>query len=182
MHGELWEKNILFHRKRLTQTTGSKRRSGKRKVFQNGHEKTNYLMSSHDGHSEEEEDDEDEVTRQLLIGEEEEVTSVDHHKLPYDVMLTDWKYTGIGSPTDDLAMLMLSSISANKRQKYTKSILKRYHMSFINKLIRNFGIDVYKEFPDYNYDMFIKSYELSLFGGFLKVKIELFSLCIYKLW
>ena len=172
----MWEKNILFHRKRLTDANGDngnlKRGSGKRKVFQNGHEKNSYQQSSNDENSEEEEDDEDEVTRHLLRGDEEEDTLMNRnidHKLPYDVMLTDWKYTGIGSPTDDLAMLLLSSISASKRQKHTKDILKRYHLSFVNKLKAHFGVDVYKEFPDYNYDTFSKEYELSLFGGFLKV-------------
>lgn len=173
----MWEKNILFHRKRLTGATGSngnlKRGSGKRKVFQNGHEKNSYLESSNDDNSEEgEEEDEDEVTRHLLRCDEEEDTSMSRsidNKLPYDVMLTDWKYTGIGSPTDDLAMLLLSSISGSKRQKHTKDILKRYHLSFVNQLNTRFGVDVYKEFPDYNYDTFLKEYELSLFGGFLKV-------------
>merc|ERR1712141_283739 len=152
---------------------------GKRKVFQNGHQKNSYQHPS--DNSEEDEDDDDEITRHLL-GEDEE-TPPNDHKLAYDVMLTDWKYSGIGSPTDDLAMLLLSSISGNKRQKHTKDILKRYHSSFVNNLKRVYGVDVYKVFPDYNYQQFLKSYELSLFGGFLKtasimtveIKNDLFS-------
>ena len=173
VHGELWEKNILLHRKRLVDSCGnSKRGSGKRKVFQNGHQKNSYQQPS--DNSEEDEDDEDEVTRHLLRSDDEDSSftnnsQVDDNRLPYDVMLTDWKYSGIGSPTDDLAMLLLSSISGNKRQKHTKDILKRYHSSFVTNLKTVYGINVYKEFPDYNYQQFLKSYELSLIGGFLKV-------------
>ena len=159
-----------------------KRGSGKRKVFQNGNQKNSYQQPS-DNSEEDEDDEDDEATKHLLRCEEEDDSLTNNsqldHKLPYDVMLTDWKYSGIGSPTDDLAMLLLSSISGIKRQKHTKDILKRYHSSFVNKLKGSYGVDVYKEFPDYNYDVFLKSYELSLVGGFLKVSISFYILTAF---
>merc|ERR1711936_288466 len=86
IHGELWEKNILFHKRQLNDNgviNGSmKRGSGKRKVFQNGHQKNSYQHPS--DNSEEDEDDDDEITRHLL-GEYEETLPNDH-KLAYDVM------------------------------------------------------------------------------------------------
>ena len=182
IHGELWEKNILFHRKRFANDNGNgafKRGSGggkQRKVFQNGHENVNYKMSSleDDENSADDDDDDDEMTRHLLAGGQIDngdnaATCQDLCQLPYDVMLTDWKCAGIGSPTADLAMLLLSCISGSKRQKYTKDILKRYHSSFVCHLKTNFGIDMAKTFPDYNYNVFLTDYELSLYGGFLKV-------------
>ena len=169
IHGELWEKNILFHKRHLNDNgvmNGTmKKGSGKRKVFQNGHQKNSYQHPS--DNSEEDEDEEDEITRHLLGGDEE--APPNDYKLAYDVMLTDWKYSGIGSPTDDLAMLLLSSISGNKRQKHTKGILKCYHSLFVEKLKNHFGVDIFKEFPDYNYEEFLKSYEHSLVGAFFKV-------------
>ena len=170
VHGELWEKNILFHKKRSSEKDkrngNVKRGSGKRKVFQNSHQKNSFQQPS-DNSEDDEDNDEDEVTRHLLRSDEED-EPIDE-ALPYEVMLTDWKYSGIGSPTDDLAMLLLSSISGNKRQKHTKDILKRYHSSFVNKLKSLYGVDVYKQFPDYSYDVFLKNYELSLVAAFLKV-------------
>merc|ERR1719400_135767 len=137
------KKNILFHRKRFAGTSringNVKRGSGKRKVFQNGQQRNSYQQPSDNS-------DEDEASREMLKCDEDDNRSMDQ-KLPYNVMLTDWKYSGIGSPTDDLAMLLLSSISGNKRQKYTKDILKRYHSSLLSKLKTCHGVDVSREFP-----------------------------------
>ena len=160
----------MFHRKRLAGTSringNIKRGSGKRKVFQNGQQRNSYQQPS--DNSDDDEDDEDEATREMLKCDEDDDRPTDQ-KLPYNVMLTDWKYSGIGSPTDDLAMLLLSCISGSKRQKYTKDILKRYHSSFLNKLKTCHGLDVTKEFPDYDYATFLKCYDQSSIAGFLKV-------------
>ena len=162
----------MFHRKRLAGTSringNIKRGSGKRKVFQNGQQRNSYQHPS--DNSDDDEDDEDEATREMLKCDEDDDRPTDQ-KLPYNVMLTDWKYSGIGSPTDDLAMLLLSCISGSKRQKYTKDILKRYHSSFLDKLKTCHGLDVTKEFPDYDYATFLKCYDQSLIGGFLKVRL-----------
>ena len=116
----------------------------------------------------------------MLKCDEDDNRSMDQ-KLPYNVMLTDWKYSGIGSPTDDLAMLLLSSISGSKRLKYTKDILKRYHSSLLSKLKTCHGVDVSREFPDYDYATFLKCYDQSLIGAFLKVSLTVLTRKIYLL-
>merc|ERR1719264_2299995 len=65
VHGELWEKNILFHKKRSSEKDkrngNVKRGSGKRKVFQNSHQKNSFQQPS-DNSEDDEDNDEDEVT------------------------------------------------------------------------------------------------------------------------
>ena len=60
---QIWEKNILFHKRQLNDNgkiNGSmKRGSGKRKVFQNGHQKNSYQHPSDNSEEDEDEDDND---------------------------------------------------------------------------------------------------------------------------
>ena len=86
--------------------------------------------------------------------------------LPYDVMLSDWKWSTVGSPTFDLATLMLSATPSKEfRDAYVKPLLQTYHRVFTGALSSRYGL----EYPSFTCEDLVKDYEMSLHGAFLKV-------------
>ena len=151
IHGELWEKNVLLHLRSSREMSSGKSPLTKRK---------NFDARSSNGSS---------INFQLDDDVEEEDLA-DPNNLPYDVMLSDWKYASIGSPTVDLASLILSSTPSQAfREKFTEPLLQRYYDVFTDTLKTRFSIDVAAKFPSFSYEELQKDYETSLYGSFLKV-------------
>ena len=96
--------------------------------------------------------------------------------LPYDVMLSDWKWSTVGSPTFDLATLMLSATPSKEfRDAYVKPLLQTYHRVFTGALSSRYGL----EYPSFTCEDLVKDYEMSLHGAFLKVS-RINYLCFSK--
>ena len=174
VHGELWEKNVLLHRRSHFEmgqpggaggSNGGSQRS-QRKVFD---AKTSLQMSNGSPAGSSPVDFEElrnEEDREFLESRFDLLTSRD---LPYDVMLSDWKCATLGSPTFDLAALLLSATPSRAfRDQHTRPLLQTYHRVFTSTLKNRFGL----EYPDFTCDALIKDYELSLYGGFLKVRYK----------
>ena len=81
-------------------------------------------------------------------------------------MLSDWKWSTVGSPTFDLATLMLSATPSKEfRDAYVKPLLQTYHRVFTGALSSRYGL----EYPSFTCEDLVKDYEMSLHGAFLKV-------------
>ena len=86
-------------------------------------------------------------------------------------MLSDWKWSTVGSPTFDLATLMLSATPSKEfRDAYVKPLLQTYHRVFTGALSSRYGL----EYPSFTCEDLVKDYEMSLHGAFLKVSQKLY--------
>jgi len=163
IHGELWEKNILLHRRSHFEMPppedGGHSPGKNRKVFD---PKTS--LGQHNGSSLDPDELRTEEDKEFLASRFEHLQA-SSGDLPYDVMLSDWKWSTVGSPTFDLATLMLSATPSKEfRDAYVKPLLQTYHRVFTGALSSRYGL----EYPSFTCEDLVKDYEMSLHGAFLK--------------
>lgn len=102
------------------------------------------------------------------------------HSANVDVnaVITDWKLAGVSSPTEDLAFFFYSSTSRSVRDKYTQDWLEQYYFSFTECLRSKFGIKLANIYPDFDFDVFCKSYRSQLQRAHLQVCSS--SVCLFR--
>ena len=159
LHGELWDKNILFHE--ISSVTSPKRSGTPRDKM--GAQTPDITKLSNGPCCQEDE-------AHLSIFRETKETKDLMSKLPSDIMLSDWKFTCVGTPTLDLATLILTTTPSQKfRLDHTPELLQRYFKVFTDKLNDEFGVNLKENYPDFNFDVFVNDFEASLYGALLQV-------------
>ncbi|CAH1245446.1 Hypp7486 [Branchiostoma lanceolatum] len=83
--------------------------------------------------------------------------------VPIDAMLVDWQCVCRAPPSNDLALLLLSSTDRSLRQQHTNDLLAHYH-SVLTTTVQKCGLD----FPPYNLDMLCAEYHAERVSGLLQ--------------
>lgn len=157
LHGELWDKNILLHEKALP--------SAPKRSTKKGADTRPDVTKLSNGSCRIEDE------TQLKMIQDTSDTKDLLAKLPISVMLSDWKFTCIGSPTLDLATLILTTTPSQQfRADHTKDLLKKYFQIFTDVLKDRYQIPVAEKYPEFTFESFQKDYDNSLYGALLTVR------------